>query len=145
MLVAVVQRERDGDGQRMQIGEVADRTGLSINTLRHYGQVGLVRPSARSQGGFRLYTDDDVARLLVIRRMKPLGFSLEQMRELLEVTDALAADDTARSSHLHEVLERYLQLARDKRANLAQELAFAEEFITTMDELATRHPAAGRR
>jgi succinate dehydrogenase/fumarate reductase-like Fe-S protein len=73
----------------MQIGEVAARTELSLRTIRHYEETGLVIPSARSQGGFRLYTETDVARLMVIRRMKPLGFTLEQMRDLLDATDRL--------------------------------------------------------
>ena len=68
----------------LQIGEVSARTELSIKTIRHYDDVGLVVPSARSAGGFRLYTGEDVARLIAIRRMKPLGFTLEEMRELLE-------------------------------------------------------------
>ena len=69
----------------MQIGQVAARTELSITTVRHYDEVGLVTPSARSTGGFRLYTEADVERLLVIRRMKPLGFTLAEMRDLLDV------------------------------------------------------------
>ncbi|WP_159055930.1 MerR family transcriptional regulator, partial [Thermobifida fusca] len=73
----------------MQIGEVAERTGLSLRTIRYYGEVGLVVPSARSKGGFRLYTESDVARLLLIKQMKPLGFSLEQTRDLLGVLDRL--------------------------------------------------------
>ncbi|CAM5727047.1 hypothetical protein SBADM41S_09163 [Streptomyces badius] len=46
----------------MQIGEVAARTELSLRTIRHYEETGLVVPSARSRGGFRLYTEYDVAR-----------------------------------------------------------------------------------
>src|SRR5690348_10590123 len=45
----------------MQIGEVADRIGLSLRTIRYYEEVGLITPSARSPGGFRLYTEDDVS------------------------------------------------------------------------------------
>ncbi|MFE6489944.1 MerR family transcriptional regulator, partial [Streptomyces sp. NPDC057757] len=52
-------------GEHMQIGEVATRTELSLRTIRHYEETGLVMPSARSQGGFRLYTEADVARLMV--------------------------------------------------------------------------------
>jgi len=74
----------------MQIGEVAERTGLSLRTVRHYEEVGLLIPAARSPGGFRLYTDAAVERLLVIKQMKPLGFALEQMRDVLETLDALA-------------------------------------------------------
>jgi DNA-binding transcriptional MerR regulator len=76
----------------LQIGEVAERIGLSQTTLRHYDQAGLVVPSARSQGGFRLYTEDDVARLLLVRRMKPLGFSVGEMRELLGTVEALCGE-----------------------------------------------------
>lgn len=57
-----------------QIGEVAERTGLSLRTIRYYEEVGLITPSARSQGGFRLYTEEDIARLGVVKAMKPLDF-----------------------------------------------------------------------
>ncbi len=82
-----------GDGAHIQIGQVAARTELSIATVRHYDEVGLVTPSARSIGGFRLYTEGDVERLLVIRRMKPLGFTLSEMKDLLSSLDVL--DDPA--------------------------------------------------
>ena len=48
-------------GEHMQIGEVAERVKLSLRTIRHYEEVGLVPPSARSKGGFRLYTEADVS------------------------------------------------------------------------------------
>ena len=67
-----------------QIGEVAEQTGLSLRTIRYYEEVGLVTPSARSAGGFRLYSETDVARLRLIRRMKPLDFSLEEMKDVLQ-------------------------------------------------------------
>ena len=54
----------------MHIGEVAERTSLSLRTLRHYDEIGLVIPSGRTEGGFRLYAEDDVARLMLVRRMK---------------------------------------------------------------------------
>ncbi|MFF0076482.1 MerR family transcriptional regulator [Streptomyces sp. NPDC005494] len=79
------------NSQHMQIGEVARRTELSLRTIRHYEESGLVVPSARSRGGFRLYTEGDVARLMVIRRMKPLGFTLDEMRDLLDAVDRLDA------------------------------------------------------
>ena len=71
----------------MQIGEVAARTELSLRSLRHWDEVGLVSPSVYSPGGFRLYTEADVERILLIRRMKPLGFSLERMREFCRALD----------------------------------------------------------
>ena len=74
----------------LQIGQVAERTGLSLRTIRFYEENGLVRPTSRSDGGFRLYSEDDVARLEVIKRMKPLGFRLEEMQELLTLLADLA-------------------------------------------------------
>ncbi|KQU07938.1 MerR family transcriptional regulator [Rhodococcus sp. Leaf7] len=126
----------------MQIGEVAERTSLSIRTVRHYDSVGLVVPSARSVGGFRLYTDSDVERLLVIRRMKPLDFALAEMKELLDSLDILAdesSSDEERTSaaqfvdHCHnKTLERCETLRRH--------LAYGEEFAGL---LAARKPVTG--
>jgi DNA-binding transcriptional MerR regulator len=69
----------------LQIGEAANRVGLSLRTIRHWGEVGLVVPSGRSAGGFRLYTEDDVARMLFIKALKPLDLSLEQIRDLVDL------------------------------------------------------------
>lgn len=79
--------------ERRQIGDVAHSTGLSLRTIRYYEEVGIVTPSTRSDGGFRLYTEADIARLAVVARMKPLGFSLDQMRELLSALDAMNRTD----------------------------------------------------
>src|SRR5699024_9206093 len=81
----------------MKIGEVAERTELSIRSLRHYDELGLVSPSAHSPGGFRLYTETDVERLLLIRRMKPLGFSLERMTDFRRALDQRQSDPERKS------------------------------------------------
>lgn len=123
------------DSTHMQIGEVAERTELSLRTIRHYEESGLVTPSARSQGGFRLYTEADVARLMVIRRMKPLGFTLEEMRDLLEVTDRLDAVDPAVGDEREALLERvraYVQAADRKIGDLRVQLSRAEDFAATL-------------
>lgn len=119
------------DARPMQIGELAERTGLSIRTLRHYDEIGLLVPSARSDGGFRLYTPDDESRLLLIRRMKPLGYSLEQMGELLSVVDGLAdrPDDDA----LRERLEAIRSEASERRETLRRQLAAADEFVAQLE------------
>ena len=122
--------------RQMQIGEVAERTGLSLRTIRHYEEVGLVIPSARSKGGFRLYTESDVERLMVIRRMKPLDFSLEEMRDLLEITDRLAASDNPPSGEelerLRERLDSYRKVADARCETLRARLEMAEDFATTL-------------
>lgn len=114
----------------MQIGVVAERTGLSLRTLRHYDEVGLLRPSGRSDGGFRLYTEDDIERLLVIRRMKPLGFTLEEMAELLELVEAVETGQE--TSAVRRRLDDFMTSAQERRDELARKLAMADEFITTL-------------
>jgi len=118
----------------MQIGELAERTGLSLRTLRHYDEVGLLRASIRSEGGFRLYSADDLSRLLLIRRMKPLGFSLEEMSELLAVIDALdSEDDTGGDQQRVRVdLERFIADTVARRAKLQEQLDMADEFLALL-------------
>ncbi|MBC3190045.1 MerR family transcriptional regulator [Pseudonocardia sp. C8] len=90
----------------MQIGQVATRIGLSLRTIRHYDEVGLVTPSARSAGGFRLYTEADVERLALIKRLKPLDFSLEQIKELLATVDGLTHADELEPQRVEDLLGR---------------------------------------
>ncbi|MCX5123534.1 MULTISPECIES: MerR family transcriptional regulator [unclassified Streptomyces] len=123
------------DDRHMQIGEVAARTELSLRTIRHYEETGLVAPSARSQGGFRLYTESDVARLMVIRRMKPLGFTLDQMRDLLDATDRLDNETSLDADEREDLLKRvreYEQAATEQVDKLRVQLARAEDFAETL-------------
>jgi DNA-binding transcriptional MerR regulator len=125
----------------MQIGEVAARTELSLRTIRHYEETGLVIPSARSQGGFRLYTEADVARLMVVRRMKPLGFTLDEMRALIEATDRLDSGEELPPEEREALLERirgFEQAARQRVEDLRTQLSRAEEFAATLAERLTR-------
>ncbi|MGX1267621.1 MerR family transcriptional regulator [Streptomyces phaeoluteigriseus] len=123
--------------EHMQIGEVAARTELSLRTIRHYEESGLVIPSARSQGGFRLYTEADVARLMVIRRMKPLGFTLDEMRDLLDATDRLDSGEELPPAERDALLTRvrgFEQAARRRVEDLRVQLARADEFAATLAE-----------
>lgn len=87
-----------------QIGEVARRVGLSIRTIRHWEEVGLVTPTARSAGGFRLYSEDDVARIRLLRFMKPLDLRLEEMRELMEIREVLAGSTDDESDRVQALV-----------------------------------------
>ena len=120
---------------RMQIGEVAERTGLSLRTIRYYGEVGLVEPSSRTEGGFRLYTDGDVARLELIKTMKPLGYTLEEMSDVLEVLAELERP-AGRRPELAERVVAIRASAATRRDRLRKELAAAESFILQLDERA---------
>ncbi|KIQ10502.1 MerR family transcriptional regulator [Curtobacterium sp. VKM Ac-2889] len=124
----------------MHIGELADRAGMSLRTIRHYDEVGLLVPSGRTTGGFRVYTAQDLERLLVIRRMKPLGFTLDEMAELLRVVDALAAKDPEDEPALAARLDAYLDDARTRHAKLVERAGMAEEFIGTLGSLRASLP-----
>ncbi len=125
----------------MQIGEVAERVGYSFRTIRYYDEMGLVTPSARTPGGFRLYTELDVYRLLVLKRMKPLDFSLDEMRELLTVLDALdgRVESPVPREELFERLDGFRAAADARVEKLRERLAMAEEFAQRL-----RDEAAGR-
>ena len=118
----------------MQIGEVADQTGLSLRTIRYYEEVGLVRPSSRTTGGFRLYSESDLARLRLVRRMKPLDFSLEEMKDVLEALDALEDPEQppeARSQFIDR-LKMFREAAEARVEALREQLETAEGFAADL-------------
>lgn len=121
------------DAPAMQIGEVAARTELSLRSLRHWEEVGLLRPSGRSEGGFRLYTEADVERILVIRRMKPLGFTLEQMAAVMRDIEALEEAATGFGGE-RDRLADVLADAAERRVRLVRQLAMADEFIDLLGD-----------
>ena len=74
-------------GEFLSRGELAARTGCNIETIRYYEQIDLLPPPPRSQGGHRLYGQDLLKRLNFVRRSRDLGFTLEEIRELLRLVD----------------------------------------------------------
>ncbi len=110
----------------MHIGELAERTALSLRTIRHYDDVGLLPAMARTDGGFRVYSEDDFDRLMVIKQMKPLGFSLDEMAEILGL---LEAPDSAEGAG---TLVGFLEKAVHQRSKMARNLAQADEFIQSL-------------
>src|SRR5262245_64788446 len=72
----------------LQIGEVAERTCVTQRTLRFYEEKGLLKPPSRMEGGFRLYSEDDVRRVEQIKQLqKLLGLSLAEIKELIEAEE----------------------------------------------------------
>lgn len=117
-------------GSTMHIGELAERTGLSLRTIRHYDDVGLLPATARTDGGFRVYSENDFERLMVIKQMKPLGFSLEEMAELLRILDAEEA--TGVTDEDKAKVSKFLEQAVHQRAKMARNLAQADELISRL-------------
>jgi len=121
-----------------RIGEVAERTGLTRRTLRHYDDLGLLVPSERSWSDYRLYTEDDLLRLLQIQNLKALGLSLAEIADALADPD-LDAGATLRS-HLGHLEE---QIAAEQRlADRLHRLAGTSE--RSWDEVLDAIAATGR-
>jgi DNA-binding transcriptional MerR regulator len=70
------------EGQLMRIGELARHAGVSVRAIRYYEELGILRPRARSRGGFRLFGPENTRRLAVIQFLKQVGLPLEEIRQI---------------------------------------------------------------
>lgn len=75
------------DQAQVRIGELAQRAGINPRTLRYYERIGLLAPSARTEAGYRLYSDQDADRLAFIRRAQALGLSLAEIADIIALRD----------------------------------------------------------
>lgn len=100
----------DHPSSTMQIGEVAKVTALTVDAIRFYERRALLPKAPRTAGRFRLYSDDDVERLAFIRQMQGLGFSLREVKQLLDLREhRLDACDEVK-----ELLKTKLEKVRSK-------------------------------
>lgn len=107
----------------LRIGELARRTGLTQRALRHYDEIGLLVPSGRSGGDYRLYSRADVERLLAVQHLKSLGLSLAEIAEALNGEGAEPGELLARHAEVVErrIAEEQELLARLRRLQRAAE------------------------
>jgi DNA-binding transcriptional MerR regulator len=107
----------------LKVGDIAKATGVTIRTLHHYEEIGLLASSSRSESGHRVYSEKDLRRLQQILSLKQLGFSLEEIHNCFQ-TESLSPIEII---HLHQkrVLESRDQLARlyDQLSTLEKTLA----------------------
>lgn len=115
-----------------QIGEVAESVGLSLRTIRYYEEIGLVAPSGRTEGGFRLYTDTDVDRLGLVKALKPVGMSLETLGELLECVDLLREGAAADAGEAARRLEGVIAQALETCDQLEDRLSAARDALRSL-------------
>ena len=104
----------------LSIGEVADRAGVGVQTIRYYERRGLVSEPPRSSGGFRQFPERTVRRIRFIKRAQGLGFTLEEIEELLNLrADESASCSDVRSravAKLHEIDEKIDELREMREA-----------------------------
>ena len=145
-------REREKDEPYLQIGEVSDRTGVTQRTLRFYEERGLLAAPTRMEGGFRLYSEEDVERVAQIRRLQNLlNLSLAEIKEMVDAQAVLTglratyrpdlepAKRLSRINKAIEMSERQRQIIGEKLTALQSmkgEIdARLERFTASRDEL----------
>jgi Cu(I)-responsive transcriptional regulator len=111
----------------LSIGTLAKRTGTKVQTIRYYEQIGLLPEPGRTEGGQRRYGREDLDRLAFVRHARQLGFSLDAIRELLDLSDnparSCAEVDRIAQRHLREVEARIarLEALRTELGRMVQE------------------------
>jgi MerR family transcriptional regulator, copper efflux regulator len=113
------------------IGDVAERSGFSASALRYYEDIDLVRPAGRTEAGYRLYDDEELAKLGFIARAKQLGCTLDEIRDLLAVWEGEDCRPVQR--RLHELVTGKLADAHNQIADLT---AFSAQLTTAATHLA---------
>lgn len=103
----------------LAIGKLAVIASTKVQTIRYYEEIGLISPFTRTEGGHRIYGPGDVRRLKFIRHARELGFGIEEIRELLQLSDnpetSCTAADTIARSHLEQVEIRITKLKALKK------------------------------
>lgn len=131
----------------MNIGEAAAAAGVSAKMIRHYEQIGLVPAATRTEAGYRQYSERDVSILRFIRQSRQLGFSMEQIAELL----GLWSNHRRASREVKALAQSHLEALNEKMRELAQMQAALERLVESchgdddphcaiLDELAVHSP-----
>jgi Cu(I)-responsive transcriptional regulator len=110
----------------MNIGIAADRAGVSAKMVRHYETIGLLRPAPRRENSYRAYSERDVHELTFIRRARRLGFSIEEIRDLL----ALWRDQRRPSSEVRRIAQAHVE---DLESRLSEMRAMIETLRALID------------
>ncbi len=102
----------------MQIGRVAQSTGLSVDTIRFYEKQSLIPPAQRTDAGYRVYDESTVDRLQLIGRAQSLGFSLQEIRELLLIEDG----EPDGCSHVRDLIADKVRQVKERKSPGSDEL-----------------------
>ncbi len=115
----------------MSIGTLARRAGVNVETVRYYQRRGLMRTPPKPRGGIRRYGENDLARLRFIRRAKALGFSLTDIRALLQLNDD--AGDPAACRAVRAIAEEKLADVQKRITDLGTMAEALEQLIQQCD------------
>jgi len=107
----------------LRAGEVAERAGVNLQTLRYYERRGILSEPERSLGGHRLYDDDTVLVLQVVKAAQALGFSLDEIAELMDI-----------GSHAHRRRPRLADSARAKLVQVREKISALQQIEATLEQ-----------
>jgi DNA-binding transcriptional MerR regulator len=146
----------------LQIGEVAERTGVTQRTLRFYEEKGLLRPPTRMDGGFRLYSEDDVRHVKHIRRLQDLlGVTLAEIKDMVEAEEILwelkaqyrpESDVSEKRQQLqkaidvvtrqHGIVSQKAEQMSEMKAQLEERLRTFARWMAELEHLESKAPVA---
>lgn len=109
----------------LQIGDVANRAGVNVQTLRYYERVGVLKPNIRRDSGYRIYDEDAIRKVLFIKKSQELGFSLDEIKELL----LLKASKVSKCEEVQEKARQQLSLVEEKLNKLSLMKSLLTSFI----------------
>ena len=152
----------DSQEAYLQIGEVAERTGVTQRTLRFYEEKGLLRPPTRMDGGFRLYSEDDVTRVEHIRKLQNLlGVTLAEIKEMVDAEEVLQelkaqyrpeADVSEKRRQLqkaidvvtrqHGIVSQKAEQMSEMKGQLEERLRTFERWMTELERMERKQPVA---
>jgi MerR family copper efflux transcriptional regulator len=121
----------------MRTGELARRAQVNVQTLRFYEREGLIRDPERSASGYRAYDSRDLERLVAIKRCQSLGFTLDEVREVLDLHDALAAPDADQRKH-SLVHDQLMQRGRARLAMMEAKISALTQMRDSLERLVRR-------
>lgn len=134
-----------GEATLRTVHEVSELTGVSIRALQHYDRIGLLKPSARSDAGYRLYGDADLARLQQILLFRELEFPLKEIRDIIDSPDfdrSRALEQQIRLLELRrEHIDNLIELARGLRKREVSDVTFDAFDTSKIDEYAAEAKA----
>ena len=152
----------DSQEAYLQIGEVAERTSVTQRTLRFYEEKGLLRPPTRMDGGFRLYSEDDVTRVEHIRQLQNLlGVTLAEIKEMVDAEEVLQelkaqyrpeADASEKRRQLqkaidvvtrqHGIVSQKAEQMSEMKSQLEERLRTFDRWMTELDRMERKQPVA---
>jgi DNA-binding transcriptional MerR regulator len=123
----------------VQIGELAKSLGITTRTIRYYEEIGLMGKSERVGGSTRTFSKEDILRLKFILKLKNMGISLKEGRQLSEIFDIHESDFSVITPKLIQILDTHITKIDEKMANLSSLRQDIVEYRVRISELLTRN------